>query len=204
MYKTFIQLVLLLVLILIIFFIYNKYFYTKDKIDKVENNNSLITESVEKNNLLKKKLVKKNIDNQIKYLTYKKFDTNGKKNFINAKKGTIDSKNPNIIYMSEVEASLIYLNNEKLIIYSKEAVLNKENFKTTFSKQVKLLYQEQTLESDILEFLIDKNIAIFKDNVKYNNSKYEAFADIVNINLLTKEIEFKSKNQKNIKVKKKN
>ena len=204
MYKTFIQLVLLLVLILIIFFIYNKYFYTKDKIDKVENNNSLITESVEKNNLLKKKLVKKNIDNQIKYLTYRKFDTNGNKYFINAKKGTIDSKNPNIIYMSEVEASLIYLNNEKLIIYSKEAVLNKENFKTTFSKQVKLLYQEQILESDMLEFLIDKNIAIFKDNVKYNNSKYEAFADIVNINLLTKEIEFKSKNQKNIKVKKKN
>ena len=48
MYKTFIQLVLLLVLILIIFFIYNKYFHTKDKIDEVENTNSLIIESAEK------------------------------------------------------------------------------------------------------------------------------------------------------------
>ena len=204
MYKTFIQLVLLLVLILIIFFIYNKYFHTKDKIDEVENTNSLIIESAEKKEIFKKDLVKKNIDNEIIDLMYEKFDTNGNKYFINAKKGAIDNKNPNIIYMNEVEASLIYLNNEKLIIYSKEAVLNKESFKTTFSKEVKLFYQEQTLESDILEFFIDKNIAIFKDNVRYYGPEYEAFADIVNINLLTKEIDIKSKNQKTIKVKKKN
>ena len=198
MYKTLIQLVLLLILILIIFFIYNKYFYTENKIDEVKNTNSLSKESVEKNNLLKK-----NMDNEIINLSYEKFDTNGNKYFINAKKGTIDNENPNIVYMSEVEASLIYLNSERLIIYSKEAIFNKENFKTTFSKNVKLLYQEQTLESDNLEFLIDKNIAIFKDNVKYYNQNIEAFADIVIINLLTKEIDIKSKNQKKIKIKKK-
>ena len=204
MYKTLIQLVLLLVLILIIFFIYNKYFYTENKIDEVKNTNSLSKESVEKNNLLKKNLVKENINNEIINLTYEKFDTNGNKYFINAKKGAIDSKNPNIIYMNEVEASLIYLNNERLIIYSKEAIFNKENFKTTFSKNVKLIYQEQILKSDTLEFLIDKNIAIFKDNVKYYNQDIEAFADIVNINLKTKEIDIKSKNQKKIKIKKNN
>ena len=106
--------------------------------------------------------------------------------------------------MNELVASLIYLNNEKLIINSKEAIFNKESFKTTFSKNVKLLYQEQTLESDNLEFLIDKNIAIFKDNVKYYNQDIEAYADIVNINLLTREIDIKSKNHKKIKIKKKN
>jgi lipopolysaccharide export system protein LptA len=53
-----------------------------------------------------------------------------------------------------------------------------------------------------LEFLIDKNIAIFKDNVKYYNQDIEAFADIVSINLLTKEIDIKSKNKKKIKIKK--
>ena len=204
MYKTLIQLVLLLILILIIFFIFNKYFYTKNKIDEVKNTNSLIIESAKKNNLIKKNLVNKTIDNEIIDLTYEKFDTNGNKYFINAKKGTIDSKNPNIIYMNEVEASLIYLNNEKLVIYSKEAIFNKENFKTTFSKNVKLFYKDQTIESDNLEFLIDKNIAIFRDNVKYYNQDIEAFADIVNINLLTKEINIKSKNKKKIKIKKNN
>jgi hypothetical protein len=201
MYKTLIQLVLLLILILIIFFISNKYFYAEDKIDEVKKTGNL---KIEKNDLLNNETDKKNIDNEIINLTYEKFDTNGNKYLIKAKKGILDSKSPNIINMNEVEASLIYLNNERLIIYSKEAIFNKENFKTTFSKNVKLLYKEQTLESDNLEFLIDKNIAIFKDNVKYYNQDIEAFADIVNINLLTKEIDIKSKNQKKIKIKKNN
>ena len=201
MYKTLIQLVLLLILILIIFFISNKYFYTEDKINEVNNDTSLNTE---KNNLLNNDLVKKSIDNEIINLTYEKFDTNGNKYLINAKKGVLDSEHPNIIYMSVIEASLIYLNNERLIINSKEAIFNKENFKTTFSKNVKLTYQEQILESDNLEFMLDKNIAIFKDNVKYYNQNIEAFGDIVVINLLTKEIDIKSKNQKKIRIKKKN
>ena len=79
--------------------------------------------------------------------------------------------------MSSVEASLTYLNNEKLIIYSEEAIFNKQDFKTRFSKNVNLRYQDQTLESDYLEFLIDKNIAIFKDNVKYYNQEIEGFAE---------------------------
>ena len=201
MYKTLIQLVLLLILILIIFFIFNKYFYTKDKIDEVKNTNSL---KIEKNNSLNDELEKKNIDNEIINLTYEKFDSNNNKYFIKAKKGILDSKNPNIINMDMVEASLTYINNDKLIIYSKEAIFNKETFKTTFKDNVKLIYQGLILESDILEFQIDKNIAIFKDNVKYYNQNIEAFADIVEINLLTKEIDIKSKNQKKIRVNKKN
>ena len=78
MYKTLIQLVLLLILIIIIFFISNKYFYTKDKIDVPKNNASLNTE---KNNSLNK-----DVDNEIINLTYEKFDTNGNKYLIKAKK----------------------------------------------------------------------------------------------------------------------
>jgi len=200
MYKTLIQLVLLLILIIIIFFISNKYFYTEDKIDSVNNTTHLNTK---KNNLLNKDIKKKNLDNEIINITYEKFDENGNKYLIKSKKGILDSKSPNIVYMEIVEASLVYLNNEKLIIYSNEAIFNKQNFKTTFSKDVKLTYQEQTLESDNLEFLIDKNIAIFKDNVKYYNQNIEAFSDIVVINLLTKEIEIKSKKKK-IRIKKTN
>ena len=143
------------------------------------------------------------MNNEIINLTYEKFDTNGNQYIIKAKKGILDGTRPNIINMNEIEASLIYLNNEKLIIYSKEAIFNKESFETTFSKNVKLLYKEQTLESDNLEFLIDKNIAIFRDNVKYYSQDIEAFAGIVVINLLTKEINIKSKNQKKIRIKKK-
>jgi len=199
MYKTFIQLVLLLILILIIFFISNKYFYKEDTTNEIKNTSNL---KIEKKNYYNNEFDKKKIENEIVNLEYEKFDTDGNKYLIKAKKGLLDSKRSNIIFMNEVEASLTYLNNEKLIIYSKEAIFNKKNFKTTFSKNVKLLYKEQTLESDNLEFLIDKNIAIFKDNVKYYNQEIEVFADIVDINLLTKEINIKSKNKKQIKIKK--
>ena len=201
MHKTLIQLALILMLILIIFFISKKYFYTEYKIDEVVNTKSL---STEKNDLSNKDFNKENIDNEIIDLTYEKFDANGNKYLIKAKKGILDSKRPNIVYMSTVEASLIYLNNDELTISSKEAIFNKENFKTTFSKNIKLIYQDQILESNNLEFLIDKNIAIFKDDVKYYNKSIVAYADIVTINLLTKEIEIKSKNQKKIKINKKN
>ena len=199
MYKTLIQLILFLILIIIIFFIFNKYFYTEDKVNEVKNTNNL---KIENDNSLNYESNKKKIDNEIINLSYEKFDTNGNKYLIKAKKGLLDSKRPNIVYMNEVEASLTYLNSEKLIINSKEAIFNKENFKTTFSKDVKLIYLEQMLKSDNLEFLIDKNIAIFKDNVKYTNQNIEAFADIVVINLLTKEIDIKSNNQKKIVIKK--
>jgi len=198
MYKTLIQLVLLIILILIIFFISNKYFSTENKINIESNSIS----SNKKNNSFNKNLDKKNIDNEIINLSYEKFDTNGNKYLIKAERGMLDSESPNIIYMNQVEASLIYLNNERLTINSEKAIFDKENFKTIFSNKVKLEYQDQILLSDILEFLIDKNIAIFKDNVKYYNHDTEMYADIVFVNLLTKEIDIKSNNKKKIIVKK--
>jgi len=56
MYKTLIQLVLILILMLIIFFISNKYFYTDDKIDEVKNTSNL---KIEKDKFLNNKLDKK-------------------------------------------------------------------------------------------------------------------------------------------------
>ena len=199
MYKTLIQLGLLFILIFIIFFISNKYFFYEKKFDVSKN---IISSNLEKNTLASKDIIKKNMDDEIVNLVYEKFDKNGNIYLIKAKKGILDKKRPDIIYMNMVEGSLTYLNNEKLIINSEEAIFNKDNFKTIFTKNVKLIYQGQILKSDILEFLIDKNIAIFKDNVKYINQNIEAFADIVVINLLTKEIDIKSKNQKKIIIKK--
>ena len=199
MYKTLIQLVLLLILIFIIYFISNKYFFNEKKNEISKNTNS---NNLEQNNSFNQNTSKRNKNNEIIDLLYEKFDTYGNQYLIMSKKGILDAEQPDIIHMNTVEASLTYLNNEKLIINSKEAVFNKNNFKTTFSKNVKLVYQDQILKSDNLEFLIDKNIAIFNDNVKYYNQDIEAFADTVVINLLTKEIKVKSKNQKKITIKK--
>ena len=201
MNKVLVQIFLLLILILIIFYISQKYFYNENKI-KEENNSFSLNDK--KDNLQNKKLKNKNTDNEIINLSYQKFDKNGNKYLIKAEKGILDNEKPNIVNMRMVKASLTYPNNEKIVIYSKEAIFNKQNFKTTFSNNVKVVYQKQTLESDSLEFLINKNIAIFKDNVKYYSSEVEAFGETVTINLLTKEIDIKSKNQEKVKIKTKN
>ena len=110
-------------------------------------------------------------------------------------KGKINNKKPNIIFMEDVEASITYLNNEKLVILSKNAVFDKKNFQTKFLNKVKLIYQDKILLSDNLEFLFDKNIAIFKDNVRYQDLNTKMFSDKIKINLLTRDIEILSKNE---------
>ena len=201
MYKTLIQLLLLLILFLIIFFTSKEYFFTENTIKEINISTSL---NQEEKITSDEDLDGKNIDNEIINLTYEKFDKDNKTYLIKAKKGILDNDKPNIVNMKIVEASLTYLDNEKLIIYSDEAIFNKQNFQTKFSNNVKLVYQQQGLESDTLEFLIDEDVAIFKDNVRYYNENLEAFGDTIIIDLLTKEVDIKSKNQKKIIIKNKN
>jgi lipopolysaccharide export system protein LptC len=195
MYKTLIQLFLLLILFLIIFFTSKEYFFTENTIKEINISTSF---NQEEKITSDEDLDGKNIDNEIINLTYEKFDKDNKTYLIKAKKGILDNDKPNIVNMKIVEASLTYLDNEKLIIYSDEAIFNKQNFQTKFSNNVKLVYQQQGLESDTLEFLIDEDVAIFKDNVRYYNENLEAFGDTIIINLLTKEVDIKSKNQKKL------
>lgn len=201
MYKTLIQLLLLLILFLIIFFTSKEYFFTKNTIKEINISTSL---NQEKKITSDEDLDEKNINNEIINLTYEKFDKDNKTYLIKAKKGILNNDKPNIVNMEIVEASLTYLDNEKLIIYSDQAVFNKQNFQTKFSNNVKLIYQQQRLESDTLEFLIDEDVAIFKDNVRYYNKNLEAFGDTIIIDLLTKEVDIKSNNQKKIIIKNKN
>ena len=71
MYKTLIQLVLLLILVLIFYFIYNKYFYTEDIVDELKNPPSINKEIAETNDLSNKNLINENTDNEIIDLTMK-------------------------------------------------------------------------------------------------------------------------------------
>ena len=107
--------------------------------------------------------------------------------------------------MYGVKASITYENNEKLLINCKRAVFNKVNFETKFFDNVEVIFQDQKLRSDSLDFLFDKNIAIFKDNVRYQNIDTKMFSDKITINIITKEIEITSKDKsERIKVEKNN
>ncbi len=197
MYKTLTQVGLFLVLVIVLVVTFYEYFYVQENnLKKIEKISPDIDETI-----IKKKIVEEvENDSEISNLSYKKFDIQKNLYLITAKKGKINNKDPNIIFMEDVEASITYLNKEKLIILSNKAVLNKKNFQTKFSDEVKLMYQEKILISDNLEFLFDKNIAIFRDNVRYQDLDTKMFSDKIKIDLITKDIEITSKN-KNEKIK---
>jgi lipopolysaccharide export system protein LptA len=134
-------------------------------------------------------------DSEIYNISYKKFDILNNVYLIEAEKGIIKNKNPNVVVMTNVKASITYLNNDKILISSNKAILDKKNFETNFFDEVKLTYQDHELNSDSLEFLFNKNVAIFKDNVRYQNLNTKMFSNKITINLLTRDIEISSKNK---------
>tara|TARA_B100000401_G_scaffold352953_1_gene250542 strand:- start:103 stop:684 length:582 start_codon:yes stop_codon:yes gene_type:complete len=192
MLKTFIQIVLILTLSFILIFTFYKYFYIESVVENT-NENKIIETEVDK-------IIQENDKDSIIYnLSYKKFDMQNNAYFIEASKGTIN-ENTNEVSMIDVKATINYKDNEELFIFSNNAIFNNKTFQTNFYNGVKLIFRDQKLESDNLDFLFDKNIAIFRDNVRYENLDTNMFSDEILINLLTKEVTISSK--KKVKIEK--
>ena len=186
MLKTFIQIVLILTLSFILIFTFYKYFRSENIVENI-NDDKII-----KNYDEEKIIQETDKDSTIYNLTYKKFDIQNNSYLIEASEGTI-KENTNEVSMKDVKATINYNNNEELFIFSNNAIFNNKTFQTNFYNGVKLIFRDQTLESDNLDFLFDKNIAIFRDNVRYENLDTNMFSDEVLINLLTKEVTISSK-----------
>ena len=196
MYKTLLQIVIFLILVFILLTIFYKYFYkTTDKNLQIKVSPDItINDQVKEDAVLNKKN-ENSVDSEIYNLSYEKFDLYNNIYLIEAQKGIINNDKPNIILMYGVKASITYENNEKLLINCKRAVFNKVNFETKFFDNVEVIFQDQKLRSDSLDFLFDKNIAIFKDNVRYQNIDTKMFSDKITINIITKELEITSKDK---------
>tara|TARA_B100000575_G_C23068066_1_gene615106 strand:- start:738 stop:1331 length:594 start_codon:yes stop_codon:yes gene_type:complete len=196
MFKTLIQIVLILTLSFILIFIFYKYFYSESVIENI--NDTKIIEKYDEDKILQQN----DKDSTIYNLSYKKFDIQENVYLIEASEGTI-KENTNEVLMKQVKATINYMNNEKLFIYSNNAIFNNKTFQTNFYNGVKVIFKEQKLESNNLDFLFDKNIAIFRDNVRYENLDTKMFSDEILINLLTKEITISSETKsKKVKIEK--
>ncbi|MDC3138575.1 LPS export ABC transporter periplasmic protein LptC [Candidatus Pelagibacter sp.] len=195
MLKTFIQIVLILTLSFILIFTFYKYFHIESVVENT-NENKIIETEVDK-------IIQENDKDSVIYnLSYKKFDMQNNAYFIEASKGTIN-ENTNEVLMIDVKATINYKDNEELFIFSNNAIFNNKTFQTNFYNGVKLIFRDQKLESDNLDFLFDKNIAIFRDNVRYENLDTNMFSDEILINLLTKEVTISSKKKsKKVKIEK--
>ena len=172
--KILIQLLLFIILVSTVTTYY--YFYKNNKtnanINKINNNNEIS--------------INKNSSNLIKNISYTSTDNLGNKFKIKSEVGEIKINNPNIVYMTNVEAIINLINSDPIIIKSNYAKYNKINYETNFKEDVLLTYQTHRITSQNLDLSFENNLATIYNKIVYDNNDVKLSADILEIDLITK------------------
>ena len=173
-------------LLTILFFSFLFFFYFNSS-----NERKLIEkkrlELIEKENI---EILEENIEssNLIEDVSYSAKDAKGNEYFLKASEGTIDLNDSNIIFLKSVKAN-INLENYKLIEISSDfGKYNINNYDTIFSKNVIVSYLDNKIMGDYLDFSYDKNLMIISKEVILSNSKSSLKADVIEVNIKTRDI----------------
>ena len=142
-----------------------------------------------------------NVDNKILDLKYNAIDKDGNSYIIESESGKVAEKEKNVLVLEKVTGIIKILNSEDIIILSDFANYNKVTLDTYFYGNVRLSYDGHLIDSDELFMdYIDKNISI-KNNVRYKGYNNKLYADILEIDLVTKFSKiYMLDNQKKVKV----
>ena len=141
--------------------------------------------------------------NLIKDVEYNTKDANGNEYLIKALEGEIDFSNTNFIYLKKVSASIKLNNSDEITIFSDYGKYNSVNNDTIFSKNVIINYLDNKITGEYLDFSINKNLLLISKNVIYTNQTNILKADVVEMNLETKDTKI-FMHEKNKKVNLKN
>ena len=187
--KILIQLLLFIILVSTAATYY--YFYKNNKtnsdINKINNNNEIS--------------IKKNSSNLIENINYASTDNLGNKFVIKSKTGEINIDNPNIVYKTNVEAIINLINSDPVIIKSNYAKYNKINYETNFKEDILLTYQAHRITSQNLDLSFENNLATIYNKIVYDNNNVKISADILEIDLITKNSKiFMNNEYKKIKI----
>jgi len=192
--KISIQLILLSIVFFSIFYVYKFYFKIKDSIkidqsDTVQNNSSDDINNNNKSNFDADDKTNTDIDNQnnlIKNLSYFSKDNLGTEYIIESKYSELNLDNVDVISMENVSAKIIMVNSDPIYITSNFAKYNNENYETTFTDNVLIIYLDNKIRCEKFYISIENNIANVTDNVIYKNPKEKLIADTIEIDLITK------------------
>ena len=180
-------LIVLSILFASFFFIYSSYFKKNhaNKTDNVEVTQENFTNS-----------------NIIKDIKYSSKDLKGNEYIILAKEGEIDLNNGDIIFLKNVRALINLIEkNETITVVSDFGKYNTVNYDTIFSQNVKIVYLDNIITGDYLDFSMMKNILIISKNVVYTNPTNILKADIIELDTITKNTKifmYDSKDQVNV------
>lgn len=185
--KTLLQTFLSIILFLFIFFIF-KIYYQSDKLlteeDKIINKNLQNDE-------------KEGSQNLIKDIRYTSNNNNGDIYEILAEYGESNYESPELMFLTNVKANIIFKNSKKtpVNLTSSFANFNTETFETTFKENVKITRNNEIITGEELYLILDKkidedkkdeNLLRMSQNVFYKKPGYTLKADIIEIDLITK------------------
>ena len=173
---------------LAIYFIFNN-FFQKD-------------EGIVYKNSIEEPIYNSNIIKDVEYTTR---DKDGNEYFIKAEEGEIDFANANIIFLTNVYALIKLENSESVTIFSDYGKYNSENYDTIFTKNVIIDYLDNKINSEYLDFSLERNLMIISKDVIYNNSENILKADVIEINIKTKDTKiYMHEKEKKVKINSKN
>ena len=187
-----IQIFLSILVLIILVFVYQKYFKTELEKDAIIKENS--TKNNEKNNQ----------ENNLINITYDSIDREGRKYIITAETGNFEENEPDLIYMTNVNAKIILLDGSIIYINSLKAEYNSSSYDTKFNQNVELKFLEHAIFSQNLNIFFQKNLIEAFDDLTYKNSNIIMLADKIEIDLLTKKSKIYNFNNSNVIIKKKN
>ena len=198
--KNFIQIFLLILLILITFFIFNTFYKTEKPLKsskKIEFGDSLNSKSNQN----------KNIIQDIKYTSN---NSNGDIFEILADYGEPSIELNNLMYLTKVEANIILKNKSNIKLTSDYANFNTKIFETTFIKNVKVFRNDETIFGDELYLVFDQTNEVLKNNSNADQNLIRISnnviikkpgnilkADVLEIDLISKNIKVFMNNKKN-------
>jgi len=176
--------------IFFLFLILGFFYFNKFKINNAtkieantENNN---TENNNTENITENEQTA-SISNTLDNVSYSSKDLSGNEYLIFANKGEIDFSDKNIIFLTKVTAIIKLKNSNNIEISSDFGKYNANNFDTIFSKNVIVTYLDNKIESEYLDFSLDRNSMIISKKVIFTNSENILKADVVEMNLDTKD-----------------
>ena len=196
MTKSFVLKILFGLSALIIIFFFSLKLFNKEKRASVEK--KPMVEEIDKTTV-------EEIDattNIIKDVSYRSNDAKGNEYVLNANEGQIDINNDKVIFLKGVEATITMASSEIIKIQSKFGKYNINNYDTIFSENVLIEYKDNKIKGNYLDFSLNRNLLIISKNVVYLNQKNLLRADVVEINISTKDTKiFMYEEEKKVKIK---
>jgi len=196
--KTLIQIFLITLLIIVSFLIFNFFYVSKT------NNENLKAKKTEIVNELKN--TDKNI---IKDIEYSLNNNKGDIYKVIADFGEVKIDNPDLMFLTNVNAYVTFTDKTRIVLISDFANFNTKTFETTFFDNVQVKRDKEIITGDELYLVlenddkkilnnpdIEENLIRISYNVMYKKPGYSLKADILEFDLITKNIKIYMLNEK--------